>query len=94
MNFKYKNNTHGKTAPEIRTMLQNHEIDLGVISAAPFDESLLKQTNVMPDTLVLAFSKEHHFSKKKMYHYKISKRNAYYYIVIHLQREIYLQNGY
>ncbi|MCU5111081.1 LysR family transcriptional regulator [Bacillus wiedmannii] len=35
-----------KTAPEIRTMLQNHEIDLGVISAAPFDESLLKQTNV------------------------------------------------
>ena len=65
MNFKYKNNTHGKTAPEIRTMLQNHEIDLGVISAAPFDESLLKQTNVMPDTLVLAFSKEHHFSKRK-----------------------------
>ncbi|WP_413565071.1 LysR substrate-binding domain-containing protein [Bacillus sp. 3P20] len=54
-----------KTAPEIRTMLQNHEIDLGVISAAPFDESLLKQTNVMPDTLVLAFSKEHHFSKKE-----------------------------
>ena len=54
-----------KTAPEIRTMLQNHEIDLGVISAAPFDESLLKQTNVMPDTLVLAFSKEHHFSKRK-----------------------------
>ena len=46
-------------------MLQNHEIDLGVISAAPFDESLLKQTNVMPDTLVLAFSKEHHFSKRK-----------------------------
>ena len=82
-----------KTAPEIRTMLQNHEIDLGVISAAPFDESLLKQTNVMPDTLVLAFSKEHHFSKKKMYHYKISKRNEYYYIVIHLLREIYLQNG-
>lgn len=82
-----------KTAPEIRTMLQNHEIDLGVISAAPFDESLLKQTNVMPDTLVLAFSKEHHFSKKKMYHYKISKRNGYYCIVIHLQREIYLQNG-
>lgn len=82
-----------KTAPEIRTMLQNHEIDLGVISAAPFDESLLKQTNVMPDTLVLAFSKGHHFSKKKMYHYKISKRNEYYYIVIHLLREIYLQNG-
>ncbi|MCU5689263.1 LysR family transcriptional regulator [Bacillus cereus] len=54
-----------KTAPEIRTMLQNHEIDLGVISAAPFDESLLKQTNVMPDILVLAFSKEHHFSKKE-----------------------------
>lgn len=54
-----------KTAPEIRTMLQNHEIDLGVISAAPFDESLLKQTNVMPDTLVLSFSKEHHFSKKE-----------------------------
>ncbi|EDX68686.1 MULTISPECIES: LysR family transcriptional regulator [Bacillus] len=54
-----------KTAPEIRTMLQNHEIDLGVISAAPFDESLLKQMNVMPDTLVLAFSKEHHFSKKE-----------------------------
>lgn len=54
-----------KTAPEIQTMLQNHEIDLGVISAAPFDESLLKQTNVMPDTLVLAFSKEHHFSKKE-----------------------------
>lgn len=54
-----------KTAPEIRMMLQNHEIDLGVISAAPFDESLLKQTNVMPDTLVLAFSKEHHFSKKE-----------------------------
>lgn len=74
-------------------MLQNHEIDLGVISAAPFDESLLKQMNVMPDTLVLAFSKEHHFSKKKMYHYKISKRNEYYYIVIHLLREIYLQNG-
>ena len=65
VNFKYKNNTHGKTAPEIRTMLQNHEIDLGVISAAPFDESSLKQTNVMPDTLVLAFSKEHHFSKKE-----------------------------
>ena len=63
--FKYKNNTYGKTAPEIRTMLQNHEIDLGVISAAPFDESLLKQTNVMPDTLVLSFSKEHHFSKRK-----------------------------
>ncbi|MDA1740216.1 LysR family transcriptional regulator [Bacillus cereus] len=54
-----------KTAPEIRTMLQNHEIDLGVISAAPFDESLLKQMNVMPDTLVLAVSKEHHFSKKE-----------------------------
>jgi DNA-binding transcriptional LysR family regulator len=53
-----------KTAPEIRTMLQNHEIDLGVISAAPFDEPLLKQMNVMPDTLVLAFSKEHHLSKR------------------------------
>ncbi len=53
-----------KTAPEIRMMLQNHEIDLGIISAAPFDEPLLKQTNIMPDTLVLAFSKEHHFSKK------------------------------
>ncbi|MFK4292218.1 LysR substrate-binding domain-containing protein [Bacillus sp. RC250] len=53
-----------KTAPEIRTMLQNHEIDLGVISAAPFDELLLKQMNVMPDTLVLAFSKEHHLSKR------------------------------
>ncbi|GAB6614891.1 LysR family transcriptional regulator [Bacillus cereus] len=54
-----------KTAPEIRTMLQNHEIDLGVISAAPFDESLLKETKIIPDTLVLAFSKEHHFSKKE-----------------------------
>ncbi|PFL22026.1 LysR family transcriptional regulator [Bacillus cereus] len=54
-----------KTAPEIRTMLQNHEIDLGIISAAPFDESLLKQTNIMPDTLVLAFSNEHPFSKKE-----------------------------
>ncbi|WP_439875649.1 LysR substrate-binding domain-containing protein [Bacillus mycoides] len=54
-----------KTAPEIRTMLQNHEIDLGIISAAPFDEPLLKQTNIIPDTLVLAFSKEHHFSKKE-----------------------------
>lgn len=53
-----------KTAPEIRMMLQNHEIDLGIISAAPLDEPLLKQTNIMPDTLVLAFSKEHHFSKK------------------------------
>ncbi|EOO22167.1 MULTISPECIES: LysR family transcriptional regulator [Bacillus] len=53
-----------KTAPEIRTMLQNHEIDLGIISAAPFDEPLLKQMNVMPDTLVLAFSKEHHLSKR------------------------------
>ncbi|MGA5715889.1 LysR family transcriptional regulator [Bacillus cereus] len=53
-----------KTAPEIRMMLQNHEIDLGIISAAPFDEPLLKKTNIMPDTLVLAFSKEHHFSKK------------------------------
>ncbi|MEN8643840.1 LysR family transcriptional regulator [Bacillus toyonensis] len=53
-----------KPAPEIRILLQNHEIDLGVISAAPFDEPLLKQTNVMPDTLVLAFSKEHHFAKK------------------------------
>ncbi|HDR7685541.1 TPA: LysR family transcriptional regulator [Bacillus toyonensis] len=53
-----------KPAPEIRIMLQNHEIDLGVISAAPFDEPPLKQTNVMPDTLVLAFSKEHHFAKK------------------------------
>ena len=54
-----------KTAPEIRTMLQNHEIDLGVISAAPFDEPLLKQTKIIPDTLVLAFSKEHHFSKRR-----------------------------
>ena len=54
-----------KTAPEIRMMLQNHEIDLGIISAAPFDEPLLKQTNIMPDTLVLAFSKEHHFSKRQ-----------------------------
>ena len=36
----------------------------GVISAAPFDEPLLKQMNVMPDTLVLAFSKEHHLSKR------------------------------
>lgn len=54
-----------KAAPEIRTMLQNHEIDLGIISAAPFDEPLLKQTNIIPDTLVLAFSKEHHFSKKE-----------------------------
>ncbi|PHD45436.1 LysR family transcriptional regulator [Bacillus toyonensis] len=53
-----------KPAPEIRIMLQNHEIDLGVISAAPFDEPPLKQTIVMPDTLVLAFSKEHHFAKK------------------------------
>ncbi len=31
-----------KTAPEIRMMLQNHEIDLGIISAAPFDEPLFK----------------------------------------------------
>ncbi|MEV5110397.1 LysR family transcriptional regulator [Bacillus sp. LBA3-1-1.1] len=54
-----------KTAPEIRTMLQNHEIDLGIISATPFDEPLLKQTNIIPDTLVLAFSKEHHFSKNE-----------------------------
>ncbi|AZQ48261.1 LysR family transcriptional regulator [Bacillus albus] len=54
-----------KTAPEIRKMLQNHEIDLGVISAAPFDESLLQETKIMPDTLVLAFSKEHPFSKKE-----------------------------
>ena len=60
-----------KTAPEIRMMLQNHEIDLGIISAAPFDEPLLKQTNIMPDTLVLAFSKEHHFQRKTMYRYKI-----------------------
>ncbi|TKI94829.1 LysR family transcriptional regulator, partial [Bacillus wiedmannii] len=54
-----------KTAPEIRTMLQNHEIDLGIISAAPFDEPLLKEIKIIPDTLVLAFSKEHHFSKKE-----------------------------
>ena len=80
-----------KTAPEIRMMLQNHEIDLGIISAAPFDEPLLKQTNIMPDTLVLAFSKEHHFQRKTMYRYKISKRNAYYCIVIHLQRDLLTQ---
>ena len=61
---QYKITLLVKTAPEIRMMLQNHEIDLGIISAAPLDEPLLKQTNIMPDTLVLAFSKEHHFSKK------------------------------
>ncbi|MFJ8526949.1 LysR substrate-binding domain-containing protein [Bacillus sp. NPDC094106] len=53
-----------KTAPEIRTLLRNHEIDLGILSAEPFDEPLLKQTIIMPDTLVLAFSQNHPFSKK------------------------------
>ncbi len=81
-----------KTAPEIRMMLQNHEITSDN-SAAPFDEPLLKQTNIMPIHLFLPFPKNIIFQRKTMYRYKISKRNAYYCIVIHLQREIYLHNG-
>ncbi len=88
---QYKNNATSENSPEIRMMLQNHEIDLGIISAAPFDEPLLKQTNIMPDTLVLAFSKEHHFSKKDNVSLQNIERNAYYCIVIHLQRDLLTQ---
>ena len=88
---QYKNNATSENSPEIRMMLQNHEIDLGIISAAPLDEPLLKQTNIMPDTLVLAFPKNIIFQRKTMYRYKISKRNAYYCIVIHLQRDLLTQ---
>ncbi len=54
-----------KTAPEIRMMLQNHEIDLGIISAAPFDEPLLKTNEYNARyTCSCLFPKNIIFSKK------------------------------
>ncbi|SFC69875.1 DNA-binding transcriptional regulator, LysR family [Bacillus sp. 491mf] len=53
-----------KPAPEIRTLLRNHEIDIGVLSTEPFEEDTLKQTVILEDALVLAFSPNHVFTKK------------------------------
>lgn len=48
-----------KTAPVIRHMLEKHEIDLGLLSAEPFESPALRADMLGTDDLVLIFAPDH-----------------------------------
>ena len=52
-----------KTAPAIVKMLENHEIDLGVISSESIDSNSIKSEPLCEDELVFFFSPDHLLAK-------------------------------
>lgn len=48
-----------KTAPVIRELLRNHEIDLGILSTEPFQSAPLIAETVCEDELVVVFAPRH-----------------------------------
>ncbi|MFU1798123.1 LysR family transcriptional regulator [Paenibacillus azoreducens] len=52
-----------KTAPVITTMLQSHQIDIGIISTGPFHKAPLKAHTLCNDELVLVCSPSHPFAE-------------------------------
>ncbi|USG67027.1 LysR family transcriptional regulator [Brevibacillus ruminantium] len=54
-----------KTAPVIKDMLINHEIDLGVFSSEPFHMEALVAETLCEDEMVVIFSPSHPFARQK-----------------------------
>jgi DNA-binding transcriptional LysR family regulator len=52
-----------KTAPAILKMLENHEIDLGIMSSEPIESSSLKGEPLCEDELVFFFSPHHRLAE-------------------------------
>lgn len=52
-----------KTAPVIQDMLLNHEIDLGIMSAEPFDMAPLIRETLCEDELVVIFAPRHRLAE-------------------------------